>query len=290
MATKTPQKSKAENTFSLISNRKLQQMYSTMLQYRILESHIRTAGGKVSLRGKEAILVGATIDLLPDDALAISGDLEAADFLKKAPLKGILAQLHQRTKKSKRKKAPKSERGLLSSSEASQAGIASGIALANSRNSSSDITLAFLSDTSDRGGTYAFARIHKLPIIYVNIGAGLNEVEAKGYGFPIIPVDGNDVVAVYRVAFECIQRARQGGGPSMLACTTFPLNLSGAKSQDPIRNMEKYLSAKNLFSESWKQQLIQSFEKDVKQTFAIARKMASEQKQVKALAHVFPLA
>jgi len=38
-------------------------------------------------------------------------------------------------------------------------------------------------------------------------------VKAQAYGLPGITVDGNDVVAVYRVAQEAIHRARIGDGP-----------------------------------------------------------------------------
>jgi TPP-dependent pyruvate/acetoin dehydrogenase alpha subunit len=275
MATKTPQKSTTENIFSLISNSKLQQMYSTMLQYRILESHARKLVGGKSMRGKEATLVGAAIDLLPGDALAIVNNTGIAGFLKKMPIQAILSELHQRA--AKKTKERKTRPALASAEGASQGAIATGIALAN-RNASDNITLAFLSHAADHAGTFAFARIHKLPVIYVNTGAAVDQQEAQSYGFPVIPVDGNDVVAIYRVAFECMLRARQGGGPSMLSCVSFPSELSAAKSQDPLRNMERYLTGKGLFTEAWKQSLIHTFEKDVKQALAATRKKAPGKK------------
>jgi TPP-dependent pyruvate/acetoin dehydrogenase alpha subunit len=41
------------------------------------------------------------------------------------------------------------------------------------------------------------------------------------YGIPGCTVDGNDVLAVYRAAGEAISRARSGGGPSLIECTTY---------------------------------------------------------------------
>jgi hypothetical protein len=52
-------------------------------------------------------------------------------------------------------------------------------------------------------------------------------------------VDGNDVVAVYRVASEAIAHARNGHGPTVIDC-----RLSGPG--DPIENMLRYLIGKGL--------------------------------------------
>jgi len=41
---------------------------------------------------------------------------------------------------------------------------------------------------------------------------------AAGFGMPGITVDGTDFFAVYEAAGEIVQRAREGGGPSLLEC------------------------------------------------------------------------
>ena len=38
---------------------------------------------------------------------------------------------------------------------------------------------------------------------------------------PGVAVDGNDVLAVYDAAGEAVRRARAGGGPTLLECTTY---------------------------------------------------------------------
>jgi pyruvate dehydrogenase E1 component alpha subunit len=43
---------------------------------------------------------------------------------------------------------------------------------------------------------------------------------AQGYGFEGIVVDGTDVLAVYREAKRAIEKARSGGGPTLLECLT----------------------------------------------------------------------
>jgi pyruvate dehydrogenase E1 component alpha subunit/2-oxoisovalerate dehydrogenase E1 component alpha subunit len=44
---------------------------------------------------------------------------------------------------------------------------------------------------------------------------------AKAYGMPSEIVDGNDVMAVYRASRRAVDRARSGGGPSMIEVKTF---------------------------------------------------------------------
>jgi len=44
---------------------------------------------------------------------------------------------------------------------------------------------------------------------------------AAGYGFPGVAVDGNDVLAVYRVTREAAERARAGHGPTLIEAVTY---------------------------------------------------------------------
>jgi pyruvate dehydrogenase E1 component alpha subunit len=51
----------------------------------------------------------------------------------------------------------------------------------------------------------------------------LSDVAARaaGYGIPGIVVDGNDVIAVYQAANTAADRARSGGGPTLIECKTY---------------------------------------------------------------------
>jgi pyruvate dehydrogenase E1 component alpha subunit len=46
---------------------------------------------------------------------------------------------------------------------------------------------------------------------------------AEGLGFPGVRVDGNDVLAVYKVTAEAAARARSGGGPTLIEALTYRL-------------------------------------------------------------------
>jgi acetoin:2,6-dichlorophenolindophenol oxidoreductase subunit alpha len=68
---------------------------------------------------------------------------------------------------------------------------------------------------------------------------------AAAYGLPSINIDGNDVDVVYRTARAVLERARSGGGPSLVECKTY--RQSGHSRADPA----KYRPAGEL--EAWLQ-------------------------------------
>ncbi|HVW76383.1 MAG TPA: hypothetical protein VHB45_02140 [Alloacidobacterium sp.] len=248
MATKTRQKGAAPAPFSLISTDKLQQMYTAMLHCRVLDAHIKKAGFK--LKGTEAAFAGAAIDLQPEDVVVDSTHGAYSRVLRKSPLQSILTG---------KRETPKA--GVRKATAAADCALATGIAYRHAAEQQKSITVAFLTgDLADLESQAAFriAALHKLPIIYVYIGKAVLPVEdLLSVGFPVIPVAGSDVVAVYRVAHECATRARRGTGPSILACDFSSIH------GDPLRNMEKYLSAKGLPGKEKRSSIIQGFEKEI---------------------------
>ncbi|HUZ03709.1 MAG TPA: thiamine pyrophosphate-dependent enzyme [Acidobacteriaceae bacterium] len=92
---------------------------------------------------------------------------------------------------------------------------------------------------------------------------------AQACGFPGIPVDGQDVVAMYRVAYESMQRARNGGGPTLIEAMTAGNAMPGSDN-DPITAMERYLTQRNLFEPAWKQQIKKSFGKELDEAIRVA--------------------
>ncbi|MFP5235500.1 MAG: thiamine pyrophosphate-dependent enzyme [Acidobacteriota bacterium] len=96
------------------------------------------------------------------------------------------------------------------------------------------------------------ARVCKLPIVFVTevetrAARLLNRKVAPGDEMPHVTVDGNDVIAAYRVAHEAIDRARRGRGPSLIECETY--RVQGQRSDahlDPVANLERYLHARGV--------------------------------------------
>ncbi|MFQ5742560.1 MAG: thiamine pyrophosphate-dependent dehydrogenase E1 component subunit alpha [Acidobacteriota bacterium] len=59
-------------------------------------------------------------------------------------------------------------------------------------------------------------------------------IKADAYGMPGVRVDGNDALAVYQASHEAIERARGGGGPSLIEAVTYRLG-GHSSSDDPGR-------------------------------------------------------
>jgi pyruvate dehydrogenase E1 component alpha subunit len=89
---------------------------------------------------------------------------------------------------------------------------------------------------------------------------------AAGYGMPGVLVDGNDLFAVYEVTREALDRARNGGGPTLIEAVTYRYGshttaddatryrpaqeLEDARRRDPIERFERYLAGRGLWDAS----------------------------------------
>ena len=103
------------------------------------------------------------------------------------------------------------------------------------------VSVAFFSDGAVNNGSFHeginLAAAWQLPAIFVcenNLYATEvpfatitknPSIASRGaaYGLPGVEVDGNDVLAVYEAAGEAVNRARSGGGPTLLECKTYRL-------------------------------------------------------------------
>jgi pyruvate dehydrogenase E1 component alpha subunit len=256
-----------QNGFSLISNHKLIQLYSTMLQCRMLDECVRILfelrklpGDYQAAHGQEAATVGVAIDLASGDTVAPSPRGFLVSLIQGVPLETIFARLRAGSDYAR--------------SARERLNTATSIARAAQAKQNNRIAVAF-SETepkSESGSTHAWrqamhvAGLHRLPVVFVstaNLQPGSetellqNQPEdpthpAIVHGFPRITVDGNDIVAVYRVAFESIQRVRLGRGPTLIECRRWV-------AADPIPNMENYLAQKGLFSAHLKSRIAAAF-------------------------------
>jgi pyruvate dehydrogenase E1 component alpha subunit len=95
------------------------------------------------------------------------------------------------------------------------------------------VAVAFLGDGASNQGTtmesYNLAKAWQLPAIFVVEDNGYAEAtsssfsvsgsqvgRAQGFGIPAAEVDGHDFFAVHEASREMVERARGGGGPSLL--------------------------------------------------------------------------
>jgi TPP-dependent pyruvate/acetoin dehydrogenase alpha subunit len=267
---------------SLISDKKLKQLYATMLYGRLLTEHARRLRGRrrdlySRSLGQEAIATGCVIDLQPHDTIVLSAHDQMAALVKGVPLKDLIAQLYAGdsdldTRKSEiLEPAPDLARQLELANEA---------ALEHRKLAKGNVVVAFTgmpaTTLDSQPSEFKFAARRNLPVIFVvqnnpwvlseaNNGRLRAAMKTQIEGLTSITVDGNDVVAVYRVAHESFDRVRQGGGPVLIEARTYsqdgrPLLRT---ERDPLIHMERYLSAKKLFTTRWKNQLQQRFSRDL---------------------------
>ncbi len=118
-------------------------------------------------------------------------------------------------------------------------GIATGAALSAKLRKTDQVAVCFFGDGASNQGIFFevmnHAAIWDLPVIYIcennqygeytatdSVTAGDTIANpAKPFGIPSSAIDGNDVEVVYEAAKEAVERARSGGGPSMIECTTY---------------------------------------------------------------------
>jgi TPP-dependent pyruvate/acetoin dehydrogenase alpha subunit len=153
--------------------------------------------------------------------------------------------------------------------------VACGLAIAFQMRREPRVALTWFGDGATANGQWHeamnIAGIRRLPVVFVlenNQWAystpnerefAVDPVErAAGYGFPGVKVDGNDVEAVFEAAAEACERARAGGGPTLIEAETMRMHGHGAhddmsyvpkemfeqwEARDPIRRYDERLRA-----------------------------------------------
>ncbi|TAL03602.1 MAG: thiamine pyrophosphate-dependent dehydrogenase E1 component subunit alpha [Rhodospirillaceae bacterium] len=117
--------------------------------------------------------------------------------------------------------------------------IANGLALAAQIRGEKRVAVAYFGDGASNIGAFHeslnMASLWKLPVLFVCQNNGYGEHtryelatsaakisdRAAGYQMAGVTVDGNDPLAVYAAAKEAVERARSGGGPTLIEARTF---------------------------------------------------------------------
>ncbi len=211
--------------------------------------------------GEEAIATGVCANLAKTDLITSTHRGHGHCIAKGADVKRMMAEIYgKRTGYCKGKGGSMHiadfSIGMLGANGVVGGGfnIATGAALGAKLRNSGQVAVCFFGDGASNRGTFHeamnMASAWKLPVIFV---LELNQYasttpyrttcnvenisdRAHGYGIPGVVVDGNDVFAVYEVAKEAVQRARQGLGPTFIEAKTY--RIKGHFVGDP----EKYRS------------------------------------------------
>jgi 2-oxoisovalerate dehydrogenase E1 component alpha subunit len=172
-----------------------------------------------------------------------------------------------------------------------------GAALASRLAKTDDVAVTTLGEGAASEGEFHeacnFAAVKKLPVIFVveSNGWAISEprseqsavptvaLRAQAYGFPGVHVDGNDPVALVPAICAAVERARGGGGPTLIdaECVRItahtsddqdtvyrpPKEMSDAKECDPIAIAFDGLVERGLWDEGRDQELVAGLRSEV---------------------------
>jgi pyruvate dehydrogenase E1 component alpha subunit len=234
-----------------IEKDKLIDMYRTMVRIRLFEEKIAEdfAAGKIPgfvhlSAGQEANATGVCANLRPDDIITTThrghGHIiaKAGNQYSLAPM---VAELYGKKTGVNKGKAGSQhlsdlEIGVLVAEgiQGTALTLAGGAALAAKLKATDQVVVTFIGDGTLNTGRFHegmnMASTWKLPLICYcenNIWAESTNIydvtnltnitdRAVAFNIPGVSVDGNDVLAVYKVAAEAVARARKGEGPTFI--------------------------------------------------------------------------
>ena len=117
--------------------------------------------------------------------------------------------------------------------------VMAGVALSFKMRSEARVVLVYIGDGATSTGAFHeginFAAVQKLPMVVVvenngyaystpmrlQTAASALTDKAVGYGIPGVRADGNDVLATYAATRGAVDRARSGGGPTLVELVTY---------------------------------------------------------------------
>lgn len=231
----------------------LRTFYRSMLRIRLTEESIATLLEHDEIHcpthlytGQEAIAVGVCAALTQQDYV-FGGHRSHGHYLAKGgALRSLIAELYGKATGcaggrggSMHLVAP--EVGILGTVPlvAATIPIAVGAALASKLRKEQHVAVSFFGDGATEEGHFHeavnLAALFHLPVLFVcenNFYASHMHLSERrlekniykfgeAYGVPGIPLDGNDVIAIYQATLEAVYRARRGEGPTLFECRTY---------------------------------------------------------------------
>jgi len=209
--------------------------------------------------GQEAVAAGCADAMQPGDLSFCTYRGHAHTLARGVSIEKVLGELMQRDNGLMRGKGgsmhlTSAEHGVMGSYAivGAHLPIACGAAWRAQYKGQKDVSVCFFGDGTTNIGAFHealnFAAVWKLPVIFVcenNLYMEYTPIgdvtavphpaadRAASYGLPRIVIDGNDADIVYRTARAAYDRARAGGGPSLIECLTY--RHSGHSRADPAK-------------------------------------------------------
>jgi pyruvate dehydrogenase E1 component alpha subunit len=280
-----------------LSKNDLLGMYRTMRLTREFEMRVvrlyrqgKIVGGVYTGTGNEAVSVGSAWALGKDDILApMHRDLGAL-FVRGEKARDMMCQYLGRRNSPTRGKDGNMHQGYIElnilgmiSHLGALIPVAVGAALAGMIRGRRQVAMNYIGDGGSSLGDFHeglnFAAVYKVPFVLIiennqyaystptRLQYACKDLvdRAAGYGVHGDMVDGNDILAVYSVCKRAVERARDGGGPTLIEAKTMRMRghsehddhfyvpkelLDEWRQRDPIDRFEKYLKTHGLLPDS----------------------------------------
>jgi pyruvate dehydrogenase E1 component alpha subunit len=230
------------------------EMYRMMVEARLFEKRVHdlflqglVKGTSHLALGQEAVAAGFAAALRPDDLVYCTYRGHVHTLLRGAPMGALMAELLGRANgicggKGGSMHLTDVSHGAMGSYAivGAHMPIAAGAAWAAQERGTGQVVVCFFGDGTTNIGAFHealnLAVIWQLPVVYVcennlymeytPIGS-VTAVEhpaadrAPAYGLEPVIADGNDADEMFEVATRCVERARSGGGPSLVEAKTY---------------------------------------------------------------------
>lgn len=263
----------------------------------------KIVGGAYSGNGNEATAVGSAYALEKDDYLFPMHRDIGGHFVKGQTIRNLMLQHLGRANGLTRGRDgtghysdPKLRIYGNISHLGAMAPVAAGVALACKLRKQKNVVLTYIGDGGSNVGevheALAMASVMHLAIILIieNNQYAYSTPTSKqflverlsdraiGYGIPGVTVDGTDVLEVYRTCKEAVERARKGGGPTIVESMTMRMYGHAAhdnawyvpkklfeewKKKDPVDNFERLLMSENVLNEAKKKSVVQEIQQQI---------------------------
>jgi pyruvate dehydrogenase E1 component alpha subunit len=276
-----------------ISPDDLKRLYRAMVLGRRLDERMLKLqrqgriGTFAPIKGQEAAQIGSVFTLEPRDWMVPSFRDTAAMLWRGWPIDRLLAFYAGRLEGGQ--PGPEQHDLPVTIPVATQLPHAVGLAYGIQYRGEDAVVMTYFGDGATSEGDFHeaanFAGVWHVPLVFVcqnnqwAISVPLKKQtnsrtiaqKSGAYGVPGIQVDGNDVLAVYAASREAVDRARAGGGPTLIECVTYRLGVHTTaddptkyrtdeevkfwEQKDPLTRFRAYLEKKKLLDASVDEQV-----------------------------------
>lgn len=297
-----------------ISESKLRALYRSMLLGRRFDERMvdLQRQGRIGtfppIKGQEASQIGSIFQLRPTDWFVPAFRETAAEIWRGRSLESILLYYNGYNEGTL---LDRDQKDLpLAIPVSSQILHATGLGYAANYRDSGEIVMVYFGDGATSEGDFHeglnCAAVYQTPVLFIcqnnqwaisipvkkQTHSQTIAQKALAYGMPGIQVDGNDILAVYAATKEAAERARNGGGPTLIECVTYRVMMHTTADdpsryrsdteveswikKDPLSRFENYLIDKALLNDSSKEKLEQEVRKQIQAAVESAEKQMQD--------------